>query len=65
MPHNTILLIRCSCLIQVGIATSIGEQPIKGLVNPAAGARMTVAEALSNLVFAHISDIQVQMLAII
>ncbi|XP_076754672.1 phosphoribosylformylglycinamidine synthase [Xylocopa sonorina] len=42
----------------VGIATSIGEQPIKGLVNSAAGARMTVAEALSNLVFAHISNIQ-------
>ncbi|XP_017762082.1 PREDICTED: phosphoribosylformylglycinamidine synthase [Eufriesea mexicana] len=42
----------------VGIATSIGEQPIKGLVNPAAGARMTVAEALSNLVFARISDIK-------
>ncbi|KOX70064.1 Phosphoribosylformylglycinamidine synthase [Melipona quadrifasciata] len=42
----------------VGVATSIGEQPIKGLVNPAAGARMTVAEAMSNLVFACISDIQ-------
>ncbi|XP_066592110.1 phosphoribosylformylglycinamidine synthase isoform X2 [Prorops nasuta] len=41
-----------------GIATSIGEQPIKGLVNAAAGARMTVAEALSNLVFAHISDLK-------
>lgn len=38
-----------------GIASSIGEQPIKGLVNTAAGARMTVAEALSNLVFAGIS----------
>lgn len=46
-------------ILQVGIATSIGEQPIKGLVNPAAGARMTVAEALSNLVFAKISNIQV------
>lgn len=46
-------------ILQVGIATSIGEQPIKGLVNPAAGARMTVAEALSNLVFAQISNIQV------
>lgn len=41
-----------------GIATSIGEQPIKGLVNEAAGARMTVAEALSNLVFARISALQ-------
>lgn len=46
-------------ILQVGIATSIGEQPIKGLVNPAAGARMTVAEALSNLVFAQISNIEV------
>lgn len=41
-----------------GIATSIGEQPIKGLVNEAAGARMTVAEALSNLVFARISALK-------
>ncbi|XP_046394022.1 phosphoribosylformylglycinamidine synthase [Ischnura elegans] len=41
-----------------GIATAIGEQPIKGLVDPAAGARMTVAESLSNLVFALISDIK-------
>ncbi|KAJ9594363.1 hypothetical protein L9F63_014205, partial [Diploptera punctata] len=41
-----------------GIATSIGEQPIKGLINPAAGARMAVAEALTNLVFARISDIK-------
>lgn len=41
-----------------GIASSIGEQPIKGLVNTHAGARMTVAEALSNLVFAVISDIK-------
>ncbi|KAF5300012.1 hypothetical protein FQR65_LT09268 [Abscondita terminalis] len=42
----------------VGVATSIGEQPIKGLVNNVAGARMTVVEALSNLVFALISDIR-------
>ncbi|XP_065207365.1 phosphoribosylformylglycinamidine synthase [Planococcus citri] len=41
-----------------GIATSIGEQPIKGLLDPAAGARMSVAEALSNLVFAKISSIK-------
>ncbi|XP_060531462.1 phosphoribosylformylglycinamidine synthase [Cylas formicarius] len=41
-----------------GIASSIGEQPIKGLINIAAGARMTVAEALSNLVFALITDLR-------
>jgi phosphoribosylformylglycinamidine synthase len=38
-----------------GAATSIGEQPIKMLVNPQAGARMAVAEALTNLVWAKIS----------
>lgn len=41
-----------------GVATSIGEQPIKGLVNAAAGARMTVAEAVSNLVFARITSLR-------
>nr|XP_018906016.1 PREDICTED: phosphoribosylformylglycinamidine synthase-like [Bemisia tabaci] len=40
-----------------GIASAIGEQPIKGLLNAAAGARMTVAESLTNLVFAVISDL--------
>ena len=40
-----------------GAATSIGEQPIKMLVNPEAGARMAVAEALTNMGCALISDI--------
>jgi phosphoribosylformylglycinamidine synthase len=40
-----------------GAATSIGEQPIKMLVNPEAGARMAVAEALTNMGSALISDI--------
>lgn len=44
----------------VGSATAIGEQPIKGLVNPACGARMAVGEALTNLVFARISDLKVR-----
>nr|XP_039249517.1 phosphoribosylformylglycinamidine synthase-like [Styela clava] len=41
-----------------GSATAIGEQPIKMLVDPCAGARLTVGEALTNLVFAGISDIR-------
>ncbi len=40
-----------------GIATAIGEQPIKMLVDPAAGARMAVGEALTNLVWARIDDL--------
>ena len=44
----------------VGSATAIGEQPVKGLVDPACGARMAVGEALTNLVFARISDLKVR-----
>jgi phosphoribosylformylglycinamidine synthase len=41
-----------------GAATSIGEQPIKVLVNPKAGARMAVGEALTNIVWAQISGLE-------
>uniref|UniRef100_A0A8C6WXJ2 Phosphoribosylformylglycinamidine synthase n=1 Tax=Neogobius melanostomus TaxID=47308 RepID=A0A8C6WXJ2_9GOBI len=41
-----------------GAATAIGEQPIKGLVSAAAGARMAVGEALTNLVFAKVTDLK-------
>jgi len=44
---------------KVGIATSIGEQPIKGLLDADVGARMAVAESLTNLVFAPISCLEV------
>uniref|UniRef100_A0A8B9HYX9 Phosphoribosylformylglycinamidine synthase n=1 Tax=Astyanax mexicanus TaxID=7994 RepID=A0A8B9HYX9_ASTMX len=45
-------------LADVGAATAIGEQPIKGLVSPAAGARMAVGEALTNLVFAQVTALK-------
>ena len=35
-----------------GAATAIGEQPLKGLVNPAAMARLALGEALTNLMWA-------------
>jgi phosphoribosylformylglycinamidine synthase len=41
-----------------GAATSIGEQPIKGLIDPAAMARMSVAEALTNIVWAKVSALE-------
>lgn len=34
----------------VGAATSIGTQPMKGIINAEVGARMAVGEALTNLV---------------
>ena len=41
-----------------GAATSIGEQPIKMLVNPKAGARMAIGEALTNIMWAQISALE-------
>jgi phosphoribosylformylglycinamidine synthase len=39
---------------RTGAAISIGEQPVKTLIDPAAMARLTVGEALTNLVWAKI-----------
>ena len=41
-----------------GGATAIGEQPLKMLVHPAAGARMAAGEALTNLMWAKIEDLE-------
>lgn len=41
-----------------GAVTSIGEQPLKMLVNPAAGARMAVGEAITNIMWAYIGPIE-------
>lgn len=41
-----------------GAAISIGEQPIKGLINPAAMARLSVAEAITNIVWAKVSALE-------
>ncbi|XP_026380453.1 probable phosphoribosylformylglycinamidine synthase, chloroplastic/mitochondrial [Papaver somniferum] len=40
-----------------GGACAIGEQPIKGLLNPTAMARLAVGEALTNLVWAKITSL--------
>ena len=41
-----------------GTAAACGEQPIKGLIDSAAMARMTVAEAMTNIVWAKMSKIE-------
>jgi phosphoribosylformylglycinamidine synthase len=41
-----------------GAAIAVGEQPLKGLINPAAMARLTVAEALTNIVWAKVSALE-------
>jgi len=41
-----------------GMATALGEQSIKMLVDPAAGARMAVGEAITNLCSAVVEDLE-------
>jgi phosphoribosylformylglycinamidine synthase len=43
---------------KTGAAFSIGEQPLKGLISPAAMARMSVGEALTNIVWARITALE-------
>ena len=52
---SDVAVIAQSHLGVTGAATSIGEQPMLSLLDPAAMARMTVGEALTNLVWARIS----------
>uniref|UniRef100_A0A671VXE9 Phosphoribosylformylglycinamidine synthase n=1 Tax=Sparus aurata TaxID=8175 RepID=A0A671VXE9_SPAAU len=57
-PLADVAVVALSPFSLEGAATAIGEQPIKGLVCPAAGARMAVGEALTNLVFARITALK-------
>ncbi|MCT4664105.1 MAG: phosphoribosylformylglycinamidine synthase [Flavobacteriales bacterium] len=41
---------------KAGIATSIGHAPISALIDPVAGSRNSIAEALTNIVWAPIKD---------
>ncbi|MGI6293552.1 MAG: phosphoribosylformylglycinamidine synthase [Bacteroidales bacterium] len=39
-----------------GVATSLGHAPVPALIDPAAGSRLAIAEALTNLVFVVLED---------
>lgn len=39
-----------------GIATSVGHAPVSGLIHPGASSRLSIAEALTNLVWAPLQD---------
>ncbi|XP_078065410.1 phosphoribosylformylglycinamidine synthase isoform X2 [Mustelus asterias] len=57
-PLADAAVIALSYFDTVGAATAIGEQPIKGLIDPGAGARMAIGEALTNLVFARVTQLR-------
>ncbi len=58
LPVSDVAVIAQSHFSNSGAALSIGEQPLKILVDPAAGARMAVAEAITNIMWAKIEGIK-------
>jgi len=56
LPLNDVAVMALDFTGDKGIATSIGHAPVAALANPEAGSRLAIAEALTNLVFAHIQD---------
>ena len=56
LPLNDVGVMALDFTGQKGIATSIGHAPVAALANPEAGSRLAIAEALTNLIFAPITD---------
>ncbi|MEE4274074.1 MAG: phosphoribosylformylglycinamidine synthase [Thermoanaerobaculales bacterium] len=52
-----VAVVAASHLGTAGGATAIGEQPVKGLLDPSAMARLSVGEALTNLVWARVTGL--------
>jgi len=56
LPLNNCGVMALDYIGKEGIATSIGHSPIASLIDPIAGTRTAIAEALSNIVWAPIKD---------
>ncbi|MEZ4802453.1 MAG: phosphoribosylformylglycinamidine synthase [Gelidibacter sp.] len=56
LPLNNVGVMALDYKGKEGIATSIGHSPISGLIDPIAGSRNSIAEALTNIVWAPLKD---------
>ncbi|OJU75442.1 MAG: phosphoribosylformylglycinamidine synthase [Bacteroidetes bacterium 47-18] len=56
LPLNNVGVMALDYRSTEGIATTVGHSPLTALVDPAAGSRNAIGEALSNLVFAPIKN---------
>ncbi|MDI6890098.1 MAG: phosphoribosylformylglycinamidine synthase [Thermodesulfovibrionales bacterium] len=55
---SNVSVVSQSHFVLTGAAIAIGEQPIKGLISPQAMARMSVGEALTNILWAKVSALE-------
>ena len=56
LPLNNVGVMALDYRGKEGIATSIGHAPLSALIDPAAGSRNAIAEALSNIIWAPLQD---------
>ncbi|RNC86961.1 MAG: phosphoribosylformylglycinamidine synthase [Winogradskyella sp.] len=56
LPLNNVGVMALDFNGKEGIATSIGHSPISGLINPVAGSRNSITEALTNIIWAPLKD---------
>src|SRR5512133_740312 len=56
LPLNNLGAIALDYRGKKGMATSIGHAPAAGLINPAAGSVLSIAESLTNIIWAPLAD---------
>ncbi|WP_418602769.1 phosphoribosylformylglycinamidine synthase [Hwangdonia sp.] len=56
IPLNNVGVMALDYKGKEGIATSIGHSPISGLINPVSGSRNSIAEALTNIIWAPLKE---------
>ena len=56
IPLNNVGVMALDYNGKEGVATAIGHSPISGLINPGAGSRNSIAEALTNMIWAPLKD---------
>ena len=56
LPLNNVGVMALDYASQEGIATSIGHAPIAALIDPKAGSRVAITEALTNIVWAPLKE---------
>jgi phosphoribosylformylglycinamidine synthase len=56
LPLNNVGVITIDYQGRAGVATSIGHAPVAGMIDPAAGSLLSIAEALTNIIWAPMTD---------
>jgi phosphoribosylformylglycinamidine synthase len=56
LPLNNVGVMALDFKSKLGIATSIGHSPVSGLIDPVAGSKNSIAEALTNIIWAPLEE---------